>query len=201
MKLRRSAYGSAPARSLALTLQRACRFLSLRGLFIGYASRARGNFVTPRWGTMPPPARWAGSLRYAFNEPLCALQVRCGLDRLTAIRRCRAIQSFLGLVCSALPVVSILCGGGFAPNGAWPTLAAVARGPPPRAPLGRGPRPFPPHPAPLRYAPAATRPGYGESGSGLRPLAFLSAPLASRTNRAARGATSFSTASCTIHCA
>lgn len=67
----------------------------------------------------------------------------------------------------------ILCGGlDTAPCRRMATYAPVARGPPPRCSPRAGPPPLPSFPAPLRYAPAATRPGFGESGRGQARVLF-----------------------------
>ena len=49
---------------------RSCDFRRLFGRSAGFfrlSERPRGNFLTPRWGTMPPPRLWRGSL---FSRPL-----------------------------------------------------------------------------------------------------------------------------------
>lgn len=58
------------------SLRSGLRFLSLRGFFIGYAKRPRAIFLSPRRGTMPPPALRRGSLSYALNLPSVCVHTR-----------------------------------------------------------------------------------------------------------------------------
>lgn len=98
-----------------------------------------------------------------------------GVLPFSVVGRCRAIPSFFGLVCRALPRVLItLRRRDTAPCRRMAAHAPVARGPPPRfAPPGRGPRPFPGPPLPT-VAPRLTAGLRGER-SRASPRSFLSA--------------------------
>lgn len=96
------------------TLRSTWRFLSLRGVFLGYAQRPRGIFFSPSAGCYDPALPTVG-VRWAARP---SARISHTLGSIVAVLLLHWAESslpldfvLLGFVCSALPCVLLLCGG------------------------------------------------------------------------------------------
>ena len=114
---RRQGFAHPPPFSSATALLRfngrSCEFRRLFGRSAGFfrlTERPRGNFLTPRWGTMPPPRLWRGSL---FSRPLALRWVDAAgcLPLLSPPLLGGGSSRQQGCTLVSLPCCGVCCGG------------------------------------------------------------------------------------------